>query len=668
MEHAGLLRDLIVLFGVAMLIAVLMRRARQPVIVGYLLTGVVVGPYGLRVISQVEAVELMADVGVALLLFTIGIELSLKKMARMRQLVLGAASIQLVLTVVLSWLLLFVWGLVSRESLFWGFLISTSSTAIVLKMLHDRGEMDTVHGRVILGIQLFQDLCAVPMMAMLPVLAAPGASQALAIFWALLKALALVGVILVGAYYLFPPLLRAIVMTRSRELFVLAAIFFALGTAWGASQFGLSLALGAFLAGIVLSESEYGHQVMADILPFRDSFATLFFVAVGMLIDLRLVAANAWLLAAIAAAIVVGKLLTGGLAVLLMGFPLRMAALVALALAQVGEFAFVLLREGSRLGMIAEEPYQLFLAAAVLTMIATPPLLALGPRVSAWLGGRGGRRSQLALDEKTEQLRDHVVICGFGLNGRRMARLLRENSLPYVIVEMNPRMVRAARADGEPIYFGDVSSIEILRLAGVAHARAVVFAISDAAVLPRAIASARRCNSDAHIIARTKRVEDTRELRLAGATDVISEELEAWMEIAVRVLRLYGMPREAVAEKLHELRSDDYAMARILPIPGQPIRHLAHLLPEVDIELFIVPPGSPLEGVELRALALRQRTGASVLAVLRGEQVEHNPPGEFAFAAGDQILLLGSRQQLGAAFALLSEPAATLDRNPSAAP
>ena len=600
--------------------------------------------------------------------------------------------------------------------------MATSSTAIVMKLLGERAELDTVHGRVVLGVLLFQDLCVVPMMALLPALAAPGAAKALEILMALVKSLAVVGGILLGARYLFPRLLREIVLLRSRELFVIAAIFFALGTAWGASQLGLSLALGAFLAGVVLSESEYGHQVMAEILPFRDSFNSLFFIAVGMLIDLRLVAAHAPLLAAIVIAILAGKLLAAGAPVWALGFPLRVAALVALALAQVGEFAFVMLREGERVGLVPAQHYQMFLAAAVLTMAATPALIAAGPRISQRLGQKPGRRgSRLAPDRETEQLADHVIICGYGMNGRRMARLLRGNGLSYVVIEMNPRLVRAARAAGEPIYFGDVGSPEILRRAGATHARAVVFAISDPAVLPRAISHARLLNPDLHIIARIKRIEDARELRLAGATDVVAEELEAWMEIAVRVLRLYGMPRDAVAAQMAELREEDYEMARILPIPGQPLPHLWHLLPQVGIEVFSVPasrpardvhskPGatrlglsptpwgvgltqSPLVGLELRELDLRARTGASVLAVVRAQPsldaadsssqqpapgglsptpifqpptsgtqpptsstVIHNPDATFRFAEGDQVVLIGSREQLDAAIRLLHNP------------
>jgi CPA2 family monovalent cation:H+ antiporter-2 len=654
MPHSGLLRDLIVLYGMAMLIAFLMRRAKQPTIVGYLLTGVVAGPFGLKLISDTSAVEILAEVGVALLLFTIGLELSISKMMRMKQWVLGAGSLQLAATLVLVTAVLLSRGVPLRNTLFWGFLVAASSTAIVMKLLQDRGELETAHGRMSLGITLFQDLCVVPMMALLPVLAAPGAGQAFSILVAVLKSLIVVGGILLGARYLFPPVLKAIVLARSRELFVIAAVFFVLGTAWGAAALGLSLAMGAFLAGIVLSESEYGHQIMSEILPFRDSFNSLFFIAVGMLINLRYVQEHVGTLVLVTVAIVVGKLVTTGAAVKLLKFPVRLAALVGLGLAQVGEFSFVLLREGEKLGLLTREHYQFFLAAAVLTMIISPSLIAAGPRITAWLGDP--RHAPRAPEE--EALRDHVIICGFGMNGQRTAALLRENHLSYVVIEMNGRLVRQAANEGEPIRFGDVSSAEILRQAGAQHARAIVFAISDPAILPRAISHARLLNPDLHIIARIKRAEDIRELRQAGATDVVAEEVEAWMEIAVRLLRLYGMPREVVAEQMESLRGADYEMARILHLPGQPLRHLWHLLPNVDLELFVIAPDSPLEGLELRQLDLRARTGGMVLAVVHGEQVVHNPPAGMKLRAGDQLVLIGSREQLTAASNVLREPTA----------
>ena len=646
---------MLLLLGLATLMSFLMRRLSQSTVVGYLLTGLVAGPYGLRMISNVATVEHLAEIGVALLLFTVGLEFSLERLSRMKQIALGGGSLQLGITVLLTMAVLLPAGLKAGDALFWGFLVAVSSTAIVMKVLEERTEIETLPGRISLGILLFQDLCVVPMMALVPVLAARQSAQTLGVLAALGKSLVVVVVIVASARYLFPRILRAVAGVRSREVFVIATLFFTLGTAWGASQLGLSLALGAFIAGVVISESEYAHQAMAAIIPFRDSFSSLFFVAIGMLIRVPYAVAHAPMVLGVTAAILVGKVLAGGAAVRIMGFPMRLAAVTGLAVAQVGEFSFVLLREGAHRGLVPESYYQVFLAAAVLTLAATPGMVAAGPRVSRWFGRRKAVPGETETPGGEGALAGHVIICGYGENGRRLASLLKENNLPYVVIDVNSRAVRAARAAGEKIYFGDISSPEILRRAGAERARAVVFAVSDPAILPLAISHARLLNPDLHIIARLKRIANAMELRKAGATDVVAEEIEAWMEIAVRVLRIFGMPRELLAKQLGALRAADYDMLRILPLPGEPLRNLWHLLPEVDLEMFIVTPGSRLAGMELREVDVRRRSGAVVVAVVRDSSVIYNPGPEIQLAGADQIVLMGSRAQLEAAHEALDE-------------
>ena len=655
MPGAGIFRDLVLLLGLATLMSFLMRRLSQSTVVGYLLTGLVAGPYGLRMISDPETVEHLAEIGVALLLFTVGVEFSLERLARMKQIALGGGSLQLGFTVLLTMAVLMAAGLRTGDALFWGFLVAVSSTAIVMKVLEERNEVETMPGRISLGILLFQDLCVVPMMALVPVLAARESAQVLEVLVALGKSLVVVAVIVASARYLFPRLLRAVAGVRSREVFVIATLFATLATAWGAAQLGLSLALGAFIAGVVISESEYAHQAMAAIIPFRDGFSSLFFVAIGMLIRVPYAVAHAPVVLGVAAAILLGKVLAGGAAVRILGFPARLAVVCALAVSQVGEFSFVLLREGALRGMVPESFYQVFLSAAVLTLAATPGLVAAGPRVARWFGRQPAFPGEAAADDAEAPMQDHVIICGYGENGRRLAALLRENNLPYVIVDVNVRAVRHAKAAGERIYFGDLSSSEILRRAGAEHARAVVFAVSDPSILPLAISHARMLNPEVSIIARVKRIAYAAELRRAGATHVVAEEIEAWTEIAVRVLRIFGVPREVLAHQLGALRAGDYDMQRILPLPGEPLRHLRHLLPEVDLEQFIVMPRSRLVGMELREVDLRGRSGAVVVAVVRDPNVIYNPAPGTVLAEADIIVLIGSRAQLAAAHEALSE-------------
>jgi CPA2 family monovalent cation:H+ antiporter-2 len=374
--------------------------------------------------------------------------------------------------------------------------------------------------------------------------------MAFTVLAALGKALAVVALILLSAHYFFPPLWRHIVQLRNKEIFLIATIFFSLGTAWVTGQLGLSLAIGAFLAGLALSESEFAHQILSEILPFRDSFTSLFFISIGMLINLSILREN-WLeVAALAGGIFTAKLITGAAAVRTMGFPLRVSLLVGLALAQVGEFSFVLLRQGDALGLISENDYQIFLAAAVLTMIATPIVIQTSPWLAARLGEMRGLARFFAppgtdeLETQADKLTDHVILCGYGLNGRLTAGVLSRTRVPYLVLETNPQTVRAAKTWGERIFFGDGSSKEILDQAGVERARAIVFAISDPFSLGRAVANARALNPHVQILVRTKRLEDSPSLESAGANQVVSEEMEAAQEIIIRLLQLFGLPRK----------------------------------------------------------------------------------------------------------------------------
>ncbi|MBI1940817.1 MAG: cation:proton antiporter [Acidobacteria bacterium] len=563
MEHFDLLRDLLILFGFATLVAVLLQRARQSTIVAYLLTGMLVGPSGLQLISNREAIELMAEIGVVLLLFSIGIEFSLEKLLRMRKLVLGAGIRQVLLTIALTLGVAVPLGLGWRQGIFWGFLIATSSTAIVLKLLIDRQELESLHGRAILGVLLFQDLCVVPMMAVLPALTAPTGAIALKVLLALGKALLIGGLILFAARYFFPALWKYIVQLRNKEIFIIATIFFSLGTAWVSSAVGLSLAMGAFLAGLALSESEYAHQILSEILPFRDSFNSLFFISVGMLLNLGFAREHWVMVGALAAGIFGLKLITGTGSVLTMGFPARMSLLVGLGLAQVGEFSFILLRQGTQLQLVTQDQYQAFLAAAVVTMILTPTVIQVSPLLATRLPElRGLRRffpepSEPELETEAMPLHDHVIICGYGLNGQLVAKVLRQVGVPHLVLEVNPEIVRQAAAQGEPIFFGDSTKQEILEKAGAGRARAIVYAISDPFVLARAISNARILNPALNIIVRTTRVRDAEGLERVGASQTVAAENQAADEIICRVLGLYGKPRGEAFQQIQLARASE---------------------------------------------------------------------------------------------------------------
>jgi CPA2 family monovalent cation:H+ antiporter-2 len=563
-HHYDLLLDLLILFGFATLIAVILRRARQSAIVAYLLTGILVGPSGLHLITNREAIETMAEIGVALLLFTIGMEFSLNKIVAMRKLVLGAGGRQVMLTIAVVLALAYVARHPWRQGLYWGFLVAVSSTAIVLKLLLEREELESIHGRAIVGILLFQDLCVVPMMAILPALTAPSGEIALTVAYALAKVVGAGALILFAARFFFPLLWSRIVEARTSEIFIIAVIFFSLGTAWASASLGLSLALGAFIAGLALSESSYAHQIHAEILPFRDSFNSLFFISVGMLLDLRFVYGHWAAVLGIAGLIFGLKAVTGLSAVLSMGFAARKSLLVGLSLAHVGEFSFVLLHQGERLNLIPAGEYQIFLAAAIITMMLTPTIIQLSPHLATRMPEMQRLRrffpepGELELEAHASPLSDHVIICGYGLNGRMLAQALRRKGISYLVLELDPAIVSAATAEGESIFFGDSTKADILAKAGVSRARALVFAISDPFTVPRAVATAQGLNPDLITVVRTARVEHTTALENAGASQVVAAELSAAKEVIEQVLGFYeategkqpsGSRVEGVSEK-----------------------------------------------------------------------------------------------------------------------
>ena len=652
-----LLRDLAIIFAGSLLVILVFHRLKLPALPGFIVAGVVLGPNALGLVSDVHQVESLAEVGVILLLFTIGIEFSLSRLREMgRQVVIGGGA-QVLLTVALSAALAVGLGLAWPVAVLLGFLVALSSTAIVLKGLADKGEIDTPHGRLATGVLIFQDLCVVPMMLVLPYLAG-GAGGGAGVAWALIKAGLVVAGVLVLARTVVPRALSEIVKTRSRELFLIAVILVGTLTALGTAAAGASLALGAFLAGLVISESDYGHQAMAELLPFRDVFISLFFVTVGMLVHVGFLRDHPVLALAGVAAIMGGKSVLAALGPAVLGYSGRVALLAGLAVSQIGEFSFVLARQGRGTGLLPEGLYQTFLAVAVLTMLVTPFALQSGP---ALLDGLErlipldrllpGFRPQ-ALTPVGEPLTDHVIVAGYGLNGRNLAAALRSIRAPYLIVELNAQTVRHARARGEPAFYGDATREEILRGLGAERARMLVVAISDPAATRRMVRVARALNPRIHIIARTRYVVEMPELTRLGADVVIPEEFETSIEIFARVLAHYGVPHGDIERLVGEIRSSHYEVLRSDAASRLSLDAVAGV-PQMAIERMRLPPHSPLAGKRLAATGLRSQTGALVLSVVRGDDEIATPGPQFRLVAGDVLVVVGQPHQLHAAAQLM---------------
>jgi len=659
MEQLAFLRDLIGVFGVSMLVVFLFHRLRLPTIVGFLVSGVLMGPYGLSLIADVHQVELLAEIGVVLLLFTIGLEFSISTLNQMRQLVLWGGGLQVLGTILLvaggGWLI----GLSPARGVFFGSLLALSSTAIVLKILMDRGEIDSPHGRFAVGTLLFQDLCVVPLMLITPLLSGKETFHFGAIFWVLGKVALTVILIVLLSRVLVPRFLFEIVKIRSPEVFTASIILICLGTAWATAQIGLSLALGAFLAGMVISESEYSHQVLANILPLRDSFISLFFISIGMLMDVRIIADHPLQVAATLAAILIGKTVVAAGSVLALGYPLRVAVLVGCALAQVGEFSFVLSKVGWEWGLITPQLNQYFLTASVGSLLLTPFVIQMSPKLAERLGRLRGverwfpGRSFAEFRPDRVGLHDHVIIVGYGLTGRHLSRVLKATQIPYCILELNGETVRRMRQLGEPIYYGDVASPEVVKHLGIRQARALVVAISDPAAIRGAVRLARELNPRLHIVVRTRYEVEIDELYGLGANEVIAEEIETSIELFVRVLRRYHLPRGVVGEQVDQVRQERYEMLRQLQAPSLAQADVARLFAQVEMETYLAREAGATTGKTIGELHIRRRTGASVVAVIQDGSVTANPGPEHWIAAGQILVLVGSREQVEQALALL---------------
>jgi len=548
------------------------------------------------------------------------------------------------------------------ESLFIGFLVCLSSTAIVLKLLQEKAEMDSPHGQTSLAILIFQDLIVIPMMLFTPLLAGTGEDIFRSLLLLFAKGAGVIALVIVSAKWIVPQLLYQIARTRSRELFLLTVVVLCFAIAWLTSSVGLSLALGAFLAGLILSESEYSYQALGNILPFRDVFTSFFFVSVGMLLDVGFLVERFPTVLTIVLIILTLKTITAGFTTVLLGFPLRTALLVGLTLAQVGEFSFILARSGLKEGFLAGEVYQLFLAVSVLTMAVTPFISSVAPYVTdsvMRLPIPSRLKSGLypLKREKRASKNDHLVIIGFGVNGRNLSRAATVAGIPYVIVEMNPETVREERKGGKPIFYGDATQETVLHHACVEAARVVVVAISDAAATRRIIEIVRRLNPKVQVIARTRFLKEVKPLYDLGANEVVPEEFETSVEIFTRVLRKYLIPIDEIEKLISEVRSDGYQMFRSISRDSLSLSDLTLNLPDIEINTLRVGEGSPVDGKSLAQVELRKKYGVSILAIRRDERILSNPDADMHLSGNDVVVALGGPDKIAAVIELFRNPA-----------
>ncbi|MBC7364332.1 MAG: cation:proton antiporter [Candidatus Aminicenantes bacterium] len=650
-----LLHELVTILAASILVIVVFHRLKIPAVVGFLITGILLGPGGLGLVHDLKVINAVAEIGVMMLLFIIGIEFSLERLRRIQRYFWFGGGLQVLLTISVVTLISRLLRARVEEAIVYGFLVALSSTAVVLKLLSDKKQLDAPHGQISLGVLIFQDMALVPMLAIIPLLANIKSVSIFALGSRFFLSLLAVAVIFFLARKIMPTIISLIVRTRIKEIFLLSALLACLGMAYLTASLGLSLALGAFLAGIIISESSYSLQVVSDVLPFKDVFNSLFFVSIGMLLDTRIAWHLRWQVLAVVAGIIILKTAVVFLTVMLLHFNSRISLLTALGLAQIGEFSFVLVRVCQENELISGEVFQVFVASSVLTILATPVLMEAGSRLVEKIQEHGVLSASLErANIENEGLREHVIIAGFGLNGRNLARVLKETGISYVIVEINPETFRTASQSGEPMIFGDASSRVILQEAAIAKARALVIAISDPAAARRAVSQARRLNPEIFIIVRTRFVSEIEELYALGADDVIPEEFETSIEIFIRVLEKYHLPRNIINTQVQVIRSERYGILRGARSSSRRLTEKIYDYLEAGVvETFLVPEGSWINGKTLGEIDLRGKTGVTVIAVVRNEKTHSGPGADFRLEARDVLVLVGDHQAMDRAFGYL---------------
>ncbi|MBI5864909.1 MAG: cation:proton antiporter [Planctomycetes bacterium] len=652
-ESIGFLADAAVILGTALAASLAARLLRAPAIVGFLIAGILIGPSGFELVRESD-VHAFADFGLVLLLFTVGLELSPAPLIHAGPRLVVATAIQMGASTaaIAAGLHLFMDVPLLAASLL-GLAAAPASTAIVLKQLSDRGESESAAGGVSTGILLLQDVAAVLAMILLPVLGGIGEKSA-----ALGRAaMALGGLVAatVAARFLLTWLVRAVVRDAGRETMTLFAVVAASGGAWAAGAAGWSPALGAAIVGLLLASTDLRHQLFAEILPLREVFNALFFISIGMLVDLHFVQSHALVVALAIVAAMIGKALFGAAGVRTVGWPGRVAIIVGIGLSTISEFGYIIGKQAADVNLVPAELLDLFVSCAVGSMIFGAMLVPLGaPLALALTRSPSAARFADAHEGGAASLSGHVIVVGYGLNGHNLVSVLRATGIRHVVVEMNPKLAAEARAAGATVLIGDAARQTILEHAGLARARAVAILINDLQATRRIIAQIRARRSDLHLLVRTRFVHELDELYKLGASQVIPEEFETSIEIFAHLLREFSVPSNVIEQQIALVRVGRYGMLRGRPTDRMARQEWARLLETAVTQTYLLDESSPFVGRAIRDTELRARTGVTIIAVTRGGKPIGTPGPEFVLDVGDVLVLVGGHQQLDAARKLLA--------------
>lgn len=649
-----ILQDIVIILGLSIFIILVFQKIKVPSILGFLLAGIIAGPSAFNLISSSHEVELLSEIGIIFLLFVIGIELSVKELISMRKTVLLGGGLQVGGTILFTSLIAYFLGIPLNSAVFLGFLFSLSSTAIVLKLLQERGEITAPHGRIALGILIFQDVIVVPMMLFTPILAGQAGDVWTTILILIVKLLGVGVVIFLLAKYIVPKIFSMVIKTKSKELFILTTVVFCFAIAWLTSSVGLSLALGAFFAGLIISESEYSHQATANVLPFREIFISFFFISVGTLLNLNFFLENILIILALVVGVVLLKMLVMGITVALLKYPPRTIFMTLFSLFQVGEFSLLLSGVGLDNGLIPDNIYQYFLAISIISMGLTPFLIAAAPKLTYALlkapipqgvkkRMKSVKKQQSTGETKEPNLEDHLIIVGYGINGENIAKAARNAEIPYVIVDTDPDTFKKAKNNGEPVIFGDATNSVILQSLHIHEARVVVIAISDPGATKKIISSVRIFTQTAFIIVRTRYVREIEENLKLGADEVIPEEFETSIEIFTRVLKNYLIPYNEIRDFIASIRSSDYEM--LTSLKGKPhkptLQHL-HIPNKEIVTLSVQQNNRSIVGKSIQSSGIGKNYNVTVLAIKRDKLYITEIVPSTKIHQGDLLYLFGN--------------------------
>lgn len=646
MNGLNFFHQLIIILGFSIPVIYIFNKIKLPSIIGFLITGIIIGPFGLKLIDDMAGIQLMAEIGVAFLLFTIGIEIRLSRFLKHSSEILLTGGLQILCTFFVGMIIGFTMQLSISQSIFIGFILVHSSSALILKILKDRDDEASPQGRISIGVILFQDMMVVPMMLLIPFLAGESGPDALMIIWKLVKSILIIVVILVAARYVIPRVLERLVNMNMRDVLVIASVVITMGIAGITESLGLSLAIGAFLAGLALSDTDFTHQIISDISPFRDVFLSVFFVAFGMILNLDFLRENPDYIILISLIIIMIKATIVFGLVKLLKYPLRVALLSGVLLSQIGEFSFVLASQGFKNNIISNDIYQTFIGASVLTFIVTPLLTSLVYYLLARKNIFDPTQRDVKLDERVP-VSNHVIICGMGLNGRNLVKVLKDTAINYVIIDLNFQKIKKSKSKGDKnTIWGDASSVEILRRANVEAARVMVIAISDRFLTKSCLSNAKAIHPNLHVIVRTKYVADIEDLLAMGADDVIPEEFETSIQIFSRVLKMFHIPNSIILAQGNIIRNKSYGVFREVRYTQEAFDQISQILAQGTIETYYIAAKNPIIGRSIRDVNLKAKSGAMIINIIRNNQTITNPPSDFVLQAADQLILFGSHDAI----------------------